>query len=168
MQYVSSKTRPKLVFVLFAVYSTLLSVSNAFAESSATGSADATMTVISGISILKTQDLSFTPAAPSSGAETIAPAGGTAAIFTVSGSPSANYSVTLPADGTVTMITGGGGANETIAVNTFTSTPAAGNNGVIGVGGSQSLRVGATRAALGAAQVTGSYTASFNVTVAYY
>ena len=68
------------------------------------------------------------------------------------------YTITLPGDGTIIMTTGGGGANETIAVDSFVSNPAAGANGLLDGAGSAKPFVGATRAALGAGQVPGAYT----------
>ena len=139
----------------------------AFAAST---TANAIQTVIAALSIAKVSDLDFGTAPAGDVAKTVAP--GTVedasnASFTVTGAPSTAYTITLPADGTVTMQTAGGGLNKDIAVNSFASFPAAGANGMLSAGGTQLLLVGATRAALGAAQVAGSYTASFTVTVIY-
>lgn len=142
---------------------------SARSASTATTTANATATVIASISIVKVSDLAFGIASPGDAAKTVAP--GTVedaqnASFTVSGQASTTYSIILPAS--ATMTTGAGGTNQTILVNTFTSTPAAGSNtGLIGAGGTQTLFVGATRAATGAAQVAGAYTGSFTVTVNY-
>ncbi len=134
----------------------------------ASTTAQALIDVLAAISIAQVQDLDFGNVYQGDASGTVAPAAGSAAVFTVSGAPSTAYSITLPADGTVTMITGGGGANETIAVSGFTSTPAAGaGTGLLGAGGTQTLRVGATHAAIGAAQVVGAYATNFTVTVVY-
>ncbi len=63
------------------------------------------------------------------------------------------------------MTTGAGGTNQTIAVGTFTSFPSA--NGTLSNSGSQTLLVGATRAALSASQTPGTYTGTYTVTVVY-
>ena len=139
------------------------------ASSSASTTANATATVIASIGIAKVSDLAFGSAAPGDAAQTVIPdviETAANASFTVTGQASTAYTITLPSS--VTMITGAGGANQTILVNAFTSFPTAGvGTGLIGVGGSQLLLVGATRAALGAAQVAGAYTAAFTVTVNY-
>lgn len=134
----------------------------------ASTTADAKQIVTSAITITKVSDLEFGSAAQGDAAKTVAPGAAENAenaSFTVAGAPNTAYTVTLPANGTVTMQTGAGGANETIAVSAFTSFPA--TSGMISAGGSQLLLVGAQRAALGASQVAGSYTASFTVAVVY-
>lgn len=128
------------------------------------------MTVLVALSITQVSDLVFNDAEAGALAEVIAP--GVAedannASFAIAGEASTAYSITLPGDGTVIMTTGGGGANETIAVDSFVSFPAAGANGLLDGGGNQNLFVGATRAALGAGQVAGAYTDTFTVTVVY-
>lgn len=129
-------------------------------------SAPTSATVIAAISITKTGDLLFGTAVQGDVSKTVLPADATAAVFNVSGQPSTAYTITLPAP--VTMITGTGlAANQQILVNNFTSTPAAGVNGMLSVGGTQVLRVGATRSALLSNQVAGSYTTSFTVNVIY-
>ena len=124
--------------------------------------------VIAALSITNVSDLDFGSAAPGDALKVVAPGAAENAengSFTVTGQPSTAYTITLPADGTVTMITGGGGANETIAVSSFSSFPS--GTGMLNGSGTQTLLVGATRAALGASQVAGSYTASYTVTVVY-
>lgn len=83
----------------------------------------------------------------------------TAAQFNVTGLPLSSYRITLPANGTVVLSDGN---NHSMAVNGFVSDP--GTTGTLSLGGTQSLRVGATLA-VGAAQPPGSYTGSFAVTV---
>lgn len=87
---------------------------------------------------------------------------GTAAQFTVSGTAdtSATYAITLPADATVFLSSG----SHAMAVNSFTSSPS--GTGKLSLGGTQALTVGATLT-VGSAQVPGSYTGSFPVTVNY-
>ena len=86
--------------------------------------------------------------------------GGTAAQFTVSGTATATYAITLPSDGTVLLSNG----SRTMAVNSFVSYPSA--TGTLSGGGAQILSVGATLT-VGNAQAPGSYTGSFPVTVNY-
>lgn len=124
--------------------------------------------VIQAIAITNVSDLDFGSAPPADAAKTVAagttdgPANGS---FNVTGEPNKSYTITLPADGAVTMTTGAGGTNQTIAVGTFTSFPSA--NGTLSNSGSQTLLVGATRAALSASQTPGTYTGTYTVTVVY-
>lgn len=157
----------KKVAFTAALALTVGSMNSSFAAST-TGTAK--QVVIAAISIANVSDLDFGTAPAGDAAKTVAPGTSEDAengSFTVSGAANTAYTITLPADGTVTMTTGGGGANETIAVSTFTSSPAAGSNGLLSGTGTQNLYVGATRAALGAAQVAGNYTATYTVTVVY-
>jgi hypothetical protein len=139
------------------------------AASSANTTANATATVIASIGIVKVSDLAFGTAAPGDATATVLPGtieNASNASFTVSGQASTAYTITLPSS--VTMTTGVGGANRTILVNAFASFPTAGaGTGLIGGGGTQLLLVGATRAAIGASQVAGAYSAAFTVTVNY-
>lgn len=136
----------------------------------ASDTATATMNVLTAISISQVSNLVFNDAEQGATSETIAPGSSedaNNASFAVSGEASTAYTITLPADATIVMQTGGGGANETIAVDSFVSNPAAGANGLLDGTGNQNLFVGATRAALGASQVAGAYTDTFTVTVVY-
>ena len=131
---------------------------------------NAVQVVTAAISIANVSNLDFGSAPQGDVAKTVAPAAvenATNGSFTVSGQPSTAYTISLPADGVVIMQTAGGGANKDIAVNSFLSFPAAGANGMLSAGGTELLLVGATRAALGAAQVTGNYTQTYTVTVIY-
>lgn len=131
---------------------------------------NATQTVIAAIAISNVSDLAFGTAPAGDAAKVVAPGASENAengSFNVTGQANTAYTISLPADGTVIMTTGGGGANETIAVDSFTSFPAAGANGLLNGSGAQTLFVGATRAALGAAQVAGNYTTTYTVTVVY-
>jgi hypothetical protein len=147
------------------------------ANGQATASANATATIIAPISITNTADLAFGNVAVSAitaGTVVLTPAGGrsatggvtlpavtgtfTAAAFTVNGSGTSTYSITLPASATLT-----GTPSGTMTVDTFTSTPS--GTGAL-TGGTQNITVGGTLN-VGAAQAAGSYTGSFNVTVNY-
>lgn len=130
--------------------------------------ASVTASVIAALAITKTQDLDYGEGIQGDAAKVVAPNDGTSARFAVAGEPSRTYTVTLPADGVVTLTTGdGSGADKQIALTSFASNPAAGANGSLDNTGAEVLKVGATRAALSATQVTGSYTGSFTVTVVY-
>ncbi|MGZ3770432.1 MAG: DUF4402 domain-containing protein [Bdellovibrio sp.] len=124
--------------------------------------------VIAAIAITNTSDLDFGSAPQGDAQKLVAPGSAENAengSFAVTGQANTAYTITLPADGTVVMTTAGGGANQTIAVNSFTSFPS--GTGLLNATGNQSLFVGATRAALGSSQAPGSYTATYTVTVVY-
>lgn len=137
----------------------------------ASDTAQALQIVQAAISIAFVSDLNFGTAVQGDAASTVAPGAAENAdnaSFLVTGEPALAYTISLPANGIVVMTTGAGvAANEQIAVNNFVSNPAAGANGLLGAGGTQSLFVGATRAALLATQVTGSYSDTFTVDVVY-
>ncbi len=96
-----------------------------------------------------------------SGGVILVPSGsGSAALFSVTGTSSATYAITLPANGVVSLTSG----SNTMAANSFTSNPAP--TGQLSVGGSQTLSVGATLS-VGSNQPSGSYSGSFTVTVIY-
>jgi hypothetical protein len=82
-----------------------------------------------------------------------------AAMFRVSGTASATYTITLPENNTVTLTDG----THTMALNTFTSSPP---TGTLSGGGMQLVQVGATLT-VGNGQPPGNYTGTFNVTVNY-
>lgn len=84
-----------------------------------------------------------------------------AAQFTISGTPSAVFAISLPADGTVFL---SDGASGTMALNAFTSSPS--TTGILGGGGTATLNVGATLT-VGSTQAPASYSGAFNVTVNY-
>jgi hypothetical protein len=166
----------KLFFVslLITVFTT-----NSFAQATAT--ATATATIIAPITIANAVDMNFgniAIQAGTAGTVVLAPAGtrtrtagvtllnttGTvsAASFTIGGEDVYTYSITLPSsDYTITDSAG----NETMIVNTFTSTPS--TTGTL-TGGAQTLNVGATLN-VSAAQSPGTYTntSGFDVTVNY-
>lgn len=164
----------KLTFVALGMFAVAFS-SNA--QSSAT--ATATATVITPISIAKNADMSFgnlAVQAGTGGTVVLAPAGTrsptsgvtlpaatgtvTAASFTVTGSGSSTYAITLPT--TVTLTHSGG--VQTMSAGTFTSNPSA--TGTLS-SGTQDIAVGATLT-VAAGQLAGVYTSgNFNVTVNY-
>ncbi|CAN5538858.1 hypothetical protein BH10PSE16_BH10PSE16_30030 [soil metagenome] len=92
----------------------------------------------------------------------LVPQGGssTAAQFTVSGTATATYAISLPADGTVALFDGN---SHSMAVNGFVSYPGA--TGTLS-GGTQMLSVGGTLT-VGSSQPPGSYSGAFPVTVNY-
>lgn len=136
------------------------------AGSSASTTAQALATVIASINISRTQDLNFGQAAPGDGAKTVGSADTiNSAAFSVTGEASKVYTITLPSS-TVTMTTSGGStADRQIDITTFTSNPS--STGTLASNGTQTLYVGATRAAVRNTQETGSYSGTFTVTVAY-
>lgn len=160
-----SKNSKALLAAVVAATGAMTYSMNAVAAS-ATG--NAVQVVTAALNIANVSSLDFGTAVQGDAAKTVA-AGATEnaenGSFNVTGQANTAYTITLPANGSVQMTTGGGGANETIAVNNFTSFPS--NTGMLSAGGSQTLLVGATRAALGAAQVAGSYTGTYTVTVVY-
>jgi hypothetical protein len=150
---------------------------NSDAQSTAT--ATATATVITPISITKNADMSFgniAVQAGTGGTVVLAPAGtrtstsgvtlpsttGTvaAAAFTVTGSGSLTYAITLPTSVTLTH----SGGVETMTAGSFTSNPS--TTGTLS-SGTQDIAVGATLT-VAAGQLGGVYTSgNFNVTVNY-
>ncbi len=154
----------------------LLAAPLAFAQTSANATASAN--IVARISIANTAALQFgdivagtsgtniVTVAPNgtraiSGAGNASLAGGTitAASFTVSGSGSKTYAITLPA----TAATLTGPSSSSMTVDTFTSVPS--GTGTLS-SGSQVLAVGANLN-LSANQTAGNYTGTFTVTVAY-
>jgi hypothetical protein len=147
--------------------------------SQATATSTATATIIAPISITKTADMSFgnlAVQAGTGGTVVLAPAGTrtstsgvtlpattgtvTAATFTVDGTGSFTYAITLPSTATLTRASG----SETMTASSFTSNPS--GTGAL-TAGTQDIAVGATLT-VAAAQVPGVYTSgNFNVTVNY-
>jgi hypothetical protein len=164
----------RTMFILFALMGFAV---GAFAQ--ATASASATATIVTPIAITKTVDMNFGNVAVQTspgGTVVLSPAGtrtktggvtlpnvtGTvaAASFNVTGTGNYTYIITLPSsDVTITS-----GVN-TMAVNTFTSTPS--GTGAL-TAGAQTLTVGATLN-VSAAQPSGTYTTGtpFDVIVNY-
>jgi hypothetical protein len=143
----------------------------------ASATANATATVVTPIAISNTADLGFGKfSAGTGGTVVISTAGsrsatgavvlltgtaGSAATFDVTGDGSATYAITLPgSDATLTRASG----TETMSVGTFISNPSA--TGTLSGGGAQTINVGGTLT-VGSAQVVGSYTGTFSVSVEY-
>ncbi len=152
----------------------LLAAATASAQASATTSASASARVLAKIQLAKVTDLNFgdvvagaslgTAVVDTAGARSstggVSLAAGTVsqASFTVTGEPSKSYTITVPASVTISS----GGNNMTVDSFTFSpSSPA-----TLPGGGSDTLNIGATLH-VAANQATGSYTNTFNVTVAY-
>jgi spore coat protein U-like protein len=154
--------------------------SGAWAQSSATGTANATATVVRPIAVTAPVDLAFGNVVPSSSAGTLtltaaastvatAALGATqpgtqagtvtAARFDVTGEAAFTYSIVLPA-GASTI---NGPSSATMTVDTFTSNIASGTLSGLGA---QSFYVGG-KLHVGANQAAGSYTGTFDVIVAY-
>ena len=154
-----------------------LSLAAASPALAATTNASATATIVTPIAITKVTDLAFGNIVAGSGgtlavsaADVVTPTGVTvpasntgtrnAAVFTVTGEGSYTYAITLPStDQTITHTN----AVDAMVVNTFVSNPS--GTGAL-TAGTQQLKVGATLN-VGAAQVGGTYSGSFSVTVAY-
>ena len=163
----------KVTFTSLAIVIALFTTGTAFAATSAT--ANATANIVTAISITKSVDLQFGNIVSSVGASTVilstagvrtgtaimstGGTGATAASFAVTGDAGSTYAITLPTTATLTTTPGA----ETMTVDSFGSNPS-------GVGtltsGSQNLLVGATLH-VGAGQVAGSYSGTFDVSVAY-
>jgi hypothetical protein len=167
----------KLTVVALAITALAIGTTAFAAQNSASATGTANARIITAISITAGTALNFGDVVPSGavGTVTVDPTGlrtstggaslgnatGVAAgAFTVNGQGSATYAITLPANGVVTVTSG---ANS-MAVNNFTSSPS--GTGALSAGGSQALTVGATLS-VGAAQAAGSYTGTYQVTVAY-
>jgi hypothetical protein len=82
-----------------------------------------------------------------------------AAIFRVSGTAGATYTITLPGNDTVVLSDG----THTMALNGFLNSPP---TGTLSGGGTQMIQVGGTLI-VGSGQAPGAYTGTFNVTVNY-
>lgn len=165
----------KKLFLLGIIFAVVSIAPSAFAQVSAT--ANASVTIVTPISISKSADLSFGNVATdgSVGTVILAPGGGrtktggvtlpaslgtvTAASFAVAGFGTYTYSISLP-----TTLTIASGANV-MTVDTFTSSPT--STGAL-TAGAQTLTVGATLN-LAASQPAGSYSSAtpFTVTVNY-
>jgi Domain of unknown function (DUF4402) len=84
-----------------------------------------------------------------------------AAMFAVTGTPFATYSVSLPTNDSVVLSNGQG---HTLSIQSFNSQPPGG--GTLGSGGTDQLYVGATLA-VNTGQSNGSYSGTFQITVNY-
>lgn len=136
--------------------------------------ADAGANIIAPISITSLVDLHFGDIVPADAAGSVeltpagvrtptgvtlgSGAGVTVATFAITGDPDATFAVTLPASSSLT------GPGDSMAITDYASFPD--ENFAFDSGGSASLAVGATLQ-VGASQVSGAYTGTFDVTVAY-
>ena len=161
----------KFALSTLAIVIVLFSTGTAFA---ATVSANATASIVANISIAKVNDLQFGNIVAGVGATTVslstagvragdgnAVLGGTvtAASFTVSGDGTSTYAITIPTTATLTRAAGA----ETMTVTGFNSNPT--GTGIL-TAGTQTLLLGATLN-VGAGQVAGIYSGTFDVSVAY-
>ena len=163
-------------FVALLVTSTVAMAQQDHADAMAT---PAGATIVAAISIVHTAHLNFgqivaSPTDPGTVAQTAAASpvrtatgctlgnttGMSPATFTVGGEPNATYAITLPDDATVTLT----GAGDPMAITDFVSSPS--GTGTLSGGGLQTLYVGGTLH-VGAAQVAGVYSGTFDVTVTY-
>lgn len=164
------KSRIIVTFAVLGLFFGLTQFKTQVAQA-ASDTAQVLQVVQAAIGIAQVSDLDFGTAVQGDAAKTVVPGAAENAenaSFNVTGEPGLAYTITLPANGTIVMTTATGlTANEQIAVNNFVSNPAAGANGLLSGAGTQSLFVGASRAALLATQVTGSYSDTFTVDVVY-
>ena len=158
---------------LFALAGLLCLTANAFAAT--TGTAAVGATIIAPLSITQAADLAFGTLGfgPGAGTAVVATNGGRtvtgsatpvpgnqhAASFAITGEGTNTYAITLPA----VAIDINNGATGGMTVDTFVSSPDA--TGTL-VAGADTLLVGATLHSTGSQEV-GSYTGTFDVTVAY-
>ena len=154
----------------------------AYAQSSASQSTTGTGTILQPLTLTKNTDLAFgSIVRPSSGSNTVAinetsgaralSGAGNAALvtsttsratYTANGEGAQTFSITVPANFNMTR----SGGSETLTV-TLASTAASGTmSGTQGTAGSASFGVGGTFP-LDNTTVAGSYSGTFNVTVAY-
>jgi len=152
---------------------------SAFAQTSATASANSSARVIQGITLAKDADMAFgTVVKPSSGSGTytigngadtiavtgtgaVAAAGTTSrAKFTATGEGGQSFAITVPATMTMTS-----GANN-ITVNLTTASSTGLLSGTVGSAGTAAVNVGGNFS-ISNTQASGDYSGSFNVTVAY-
>jgi hypothetical protein len=173
----------KQITKFLIIAAVMLSFTAATFAQTNTAQATATATIVTPITIVRVNNMSFgnviqtVPANPSTviispvtglaaytnataSATPAATAGISPATYTVSGTPGAAYSITLP--GTVTLT----GPTSTMTADNFTSNPAT-PGALSSPGGTQALSVGA-QLNLVANQAAGTYTSgNFDVTVNY-
>ena len=168
----------KNITKFFAIALVILGfTATSFAQS--TASANASAKILASIGLTKTIDLNFgTMTIPTLATTvTLSPLGvlsnggnitllaqapiAAPASYNVTGDLNANYAITLPSNGTITISNG----VQTMPINNFTSSKLL-NQSTLSGAGADSFTVGATLV-LGAAQAAGSYTGTYNVTVAY-
>jgi Domain of unknown function (DUF4402) len=135
---------------------------------SATTTAQSFQTVLPCLTVEKESDLNFGEAPQADPAKTIPPGrseNAENASFEVHGDSGTAFSIILPSNNSVKMIVNGGGNNQEIPVNNFTSYPS--NQSTVGVFGKAHIYVGATREKLTSNQKPGKYVGSFTVSIIY-
>lgn len=154
------------------LHATILAPST-FAASNASGTATASIKILSALKIEKISDLVFPDAVKGDGPYTI-PAGNADnsmnASFLVTGEPFAVFSIILPTNGEVIMTLNSVAqeselASNGIRVNNFTSTPK--YFGLLSKVGASMLYVGASRDKIPETLPSGQYFGTFKVTVSY-
>jgi len=157
-----------MIFTLLVAFT-----GDAFSQNSATATANASAVIVTPLQISNTAAMLFGQVAAGTAAGTVvlettgnrSVTGGTklgtgtgqAASFNVTGESGYTYNITLPSSVNLTF------GSNTMAVGSFTSNPS--GSGTL-TGGSSTLKVGATLS-VGASQAAGTYTGTFDVTVAY-
>lgn len=146
----------------------LLTVGILFLDSrflyAASTSANALITVIKQLSIVKVNDLQFNERIQGDPSETVAPGDAGAASFTVTGQANRAVTINLPVSANM-EVNGGGTADKTIVVNSFAHDQ--GGSPVLDGSGNMTLKVGATHAAIRNTQDPGNYSGTFTVEVTY-
>ena len=171
------KTMKKVTIILAGVLMSIVSL-NAFADGgggkTANADANASARIITPLQLTKSTNLIFGNIASSivEGTVTIEPSGARShsggvtpsvvgdfksATYAATGEQNATYNITLPES---VIISSG---TNSMTVEEFISTPA---NGTFGEDGTQEIKVGATLNVAGG-QLTGNYTGTYNVTIAY-
>ncbi len=178
-----NRFRRLVIPALGALVGLFLTSTVAMAQGQNTATASATpagATIAAAITIVHTAHLHFGQIVAGTGAGTVVQTaassptrtasgctlgnttGMSPATFTVGGEPNATYAITLPGDGDVTL--DDGGAGDVMAITAWSSSPV--TTGTLSGAGAQTLYVGGTLN-VGAAQVAGSYTGTFDVIVTY-
>jgi hypothetical protein len=173
----------KNITKIFATAVVILGFSaNSFGQTSATATSNATATILATLAISNTTPLHFgvigthatetrivvvTTAGLTTGstATLYSSIGGPATngAFSITGTPSATFSITLPS-GTTNLAGPSGSTAMTIAPADWVSD--LGSSSTLSVTGTKTLKVGATLQ-VGAAQTPGNYSGSYDVVVAY-
>ncbi len=172
------KGMKKLVFLFASIFMLVLAAEKVSAQG------DVTAKITTEIGIEQNTALSFGSIAPGDQASVVTISttgtlrtltsgnatlnvtdGGAYGAFTVGGTPSAGFDITLPTDPvTLDATTGEGAGTATMTVNTFTSNPS--GSGTIGATGSTPLNIGASLN-IAVNQVSGDYSGTYDVTVVY-
>jgi len=159
---------------LFLAFAMAIGFSNAYSQAS--GTATASMSVLTAISVTKTQDLVFTSASAGAASETIAVGAGNSAGFDITAEPGTLVNYTVTGLDSANKIGISHNANCTgdpidptidcILISGFVTTNS-GSQTTDGITGNATVSVGATREVLNASQVAGAYTGTFDLTVTY-